>query len=440
MSNCGGKNTSSLKELYMINAQTYNALLNKLTSLERAEIDRLNTQTNHTGNENLSMPTNSLSEVSNNEGNFQNNDQDRCSSSTTEKNISVRPRIQSSLEKREAEDQIELDSDNVSNQTTEEAEHEPVLGPTKVPIDLESNSRKRKRPHKMPHIVKLSTGPGILRKTIRDGEQDENVLGEINDETKSDSEVIDKQGKENEQNSNQTDDNVGKNLGSHQCPICFKWYKNRFTKFRHLTTVHSSSDEAQQALSQKKAIEAKNRNKMRLKTKAIKHLNHKVKVFGSSSSKMKRGLKRARTQNDDDESEIEDRNKKQQLEILNPNNNSTKEKKNKKKKSLSKNASPAKPLIKAKALDSDDEVMEEEKTRRASIAGVKRSKTRQVDSGLIKIGRGTAPKRKAKTAAMIALKGKKARKSNVNSSKVPKKSQDFHGFSTDDGEEEYGEW
>ena len=54
------KNSSSLKELYMINAQTYNALLNKLTTLERSEIDRLNTRQSEGEDKNLSQPSNSV--------------------------------------------------------------------------------------------------------------------------------------------------------------------------------------------------------------------------------------------------------------------------------------------------------------------------------------------------------------------------------------------
>ena len=438
MSNCGAKKTSSLKELYMINSQTYNALLNKLTSLERAEIDRLNTQPNSTGAENLSMPTNSMTEVSQKHNDLQNFEEDQCSSSKVV-NSSMAPRIQSRLENDEASRMSSVENDFNSetdvNHDVEKDEQDPILGVNEVPLELESNPRKRK--HKMPHLVKLSTGPGILRKKIKDNDEAKDLLKVSENQEKVVADSV--QHQPDEQNSNNDEDKATSVVpkGSHQCPICFKWYKNSFTKFRHLTTMHPSAEETKLAWAKKKEKEARNRRKIKLKTKAIKHLNHTTKTVGSASSRInKRGLKRERNE---DESEIGEASKKQQLEILEPKGKTTRKRPGitvkKTKLKIPTRNDKSKTVKEVQPLDSDDDVMREDEiqNRKTSIAGVKRSRARADDPNLNKIVRASAPKRKAKEVAKKALQGKKARKSSVNSSKVRKKTEDSD-------EEDYEDW
>ena len=415
MNGCGpgGKGTSSLKELYMINAQTYNALLNKLTSLERSEIDRLNTIPSQGRDENLSMPSNSV--LSTNDETLEKNS---CSSVKS----SITPRIQSQLEETESNLTHQDDEESTSNHNEHETyeEDEPVLGEAQVPLQLNSNSRKRKRTHKMPHIVTLSTGPGILKKEKTElvQKKEDTALNADKDKQEDRTDEI------NELVATQNNaPDLSKKQTRYQCPVCQKYYKNSFTKFRHMSSMHPTSEATKEAWDLKKARELKNRNKIKLKTKAIKHLNHTVKPVGAFS---KRGVKRGRT-GDEEKNES---SKKQQLEVLEP----SKVKKrpsvsvSKMKKSKLTRRKVLSKKIEAPPLGSDDEIMTERS--RATIAGVKRSK--EAETFNTKAIRSVAPKRKAKEVAKKALKGKRSRSSNT--AKVAK-------FSADDSsDEEYRQW
>lgn len=415
MNGCGpgGKGTSSLKELYMINAQTYNALLNKLTSLERSEIDRLNTIPSQGRDENLSMPSNSV--LSTNDETLEKNS---CSSVKS----SITPRIQSQLEETESNLTHQDDEESTSNHNEHETyeEDEPVLGEAQVPLQLNSNSRKRKRTHKMPHLVTLSTGPAILKKEKTELVQKKEDTALNADKDKQE----DKTDEINELVATQNNaPDLSKKQTRYQCPVCQKYYKNSFTKFRHMSSMHPTSEATKEAWDLKKARELKNRNKIKLKTKAIKHLNHTVKPVGAFS---KRGVKRGRT-GDEEKNES---SKKQQLEVLEP----SKVKKrpsvsvSKMKKSKLTRRKVLSKKIEAPPLGSDDEIMTERS--RATIAGVKRSK--EAETFNTKAIRSVAPKRKAKEVAKKALKGKRSRSSNT--AKVAK-------FSADDSsDEEYRQW
>ena len=415
MNGCGpgGKGTSSLKELYMINAQTYNALLNKLTSLERSEIDRLNTIPSQGRDENLSMPSNSV--LSTNDETLEKNS---CSSVKS----SITPRIQSQLEETESNLTHQDDEESTSNHNDHETheEDEPVLGEAQVPLQLNSNSRKRKRTHKMPHLVTLSTGPAILKKEKTElvQKKEDTALNADKDKQEDRTDEI------NELVATQNNaPDLSKKQTRYQCPVCQKYYKNSFTKFRHMSSMHPTSEATKEAWDLKKARELKNRNKIKLKTKAIKHLNHTVKPVGAFS---KRGVKRGRT-GDEEKNES---SKKQQLEVLEP----SKVKKrpsvsvSKMKKSKLTRRKVLSKKIEAPPLGSDDEIMTERS--RATIAGVKRSK--EAETFNTKAIRSVAPKRKAKEVAKKALKGKRSRSSNT--AKVAK-------FSADDSsDEEYRQW
>ena len=415
MNGCGpgGKGTSSLKELYMINAQTYNALLNKLTSLERSEIDRLNTIPSQGRDENLSMPSNSV--LSTNDETLEKNS---CSSVKS----SITPRIQSQLEETESNLTHQDDEESTSNHNEHETyeEDEPVLGEAQVPLQLNSNSRKRKRTHKMPHLVTLSTGPAILKKEKTElvQKKEDTALNADKDKQEDRTDEI------NELVATQNNaPDLSKKQTRYQCPVCQKYYKNSFTKFRHMSSMHPTSEATKEAWDLKKARELKNRNKIKLKTKAIKHLNHTVKPVGAFS---KRGVKRGRT-GDEEKNES---SKKQQLEVLEP----SKVKKrpsvsvSKMKKSKLTRRKVLSKKIEAPPLGSDDEIMTERS--RATIAGVKRSK--EAETFNTKAIRSVAPKRKAKEVAKKALKGKRSRSSNT--AKVAK-------FSADDSsDEEYRQW
>ena len=420
MNGCStSKSTSSLKELYMINAQTYNALLNKLTSLERSEIDRLNTLPSQSRDENLSMPSDSVLSTNN-----ETLEKNSCSSV---KSASITPRIQSRLKETESDltHQNREESDSNFNEHETLEEDEPVLGETQVPIQLDSNSRKRKRAHKMPHLVTLSTGPGILKKektelvqkkedTISNADKDkqEDKTDDINESVESENNVPDLSGKRSR----------------FQCPVCEKYYKNSFTRFRHMSSMHPSSEATKEAWDLKKARELKNRNKMKLKTKAIKHLNHTVKPVSASS---KRGMKRGRVE---DEEKYES-SKKQQLEVLDPSKvkkrPSVSASKIRKNKLTGRNVLSKK--IEATPLDSDDEIMtasDKPEKSKATIAGVKRSK--EAETFNTKAVRSVAPKRKAKEVAKKALKGKRSRSSNT--AKVAKLTTD------ESSDDEYRQW
>ena len=187
MNNCrGNKTSSSIKELYMINAQTYHALLNKLTTLERSEIDRLNTQPSQESNENLSQPKNSvyMTATGTNENNFQSPCQDSHASSLTINNATTSSNFQSTDKKLVTNGNVSETDDIGDFEYDDDDEEESVLGEDdKEKRKLNCISRKRKRKHEMPHLVRLSTGPGILRLKNNDiaSDQEENL--ELNDPT-----------------------------------------------------------------------------------------------------------------------------------------------------------------------------------------------------------------------------------------------------------------
>ena len=450
MNNCrGNKTSSSIKELYMINAQTYHALLNKLTTLERSEIDRLNTQPSQESNENLSQPKNSvyMTATGTNENNFQSPCQDSHASSLATNNVTTSSNFQS-------KDKNFVTNGNVSEtdeigdfEYDDDDEEESVLGEDhKEKRKLNCISRKRKKKHEMPHLVRLSTGPGILRSTndgiASDHDQEENL--ELNDPTYYENKSSKSEDKINHEADHSEPD-------KNQCPVCFKVYTNSFTKIRHIISLHPNSAAAKQAWSLKKAKEAKNRSKIRLKAKAINRLNDNVKIIVSKSNdpEIKRGLKRDRiAEEEESDSEIEETSKKQQLEALESNHALSKVGEvgvsQDIEKSMKRNNSRKRPnsekIRDSNFEDSEDETIPKENvTKSSTIAGKKRTKSRGENANDNKISRASAPKRKAKVVAMKALKGKRVKKSVRNTSKRLKLSKGGEDFEDTD-DDEYDDW
>ena len=414
------KNSSSLKELYMINAQTYHALLNKLTTLERSEIDRLNTRRSEVEDENLSQPSNSVYMTATG------TDENASTSVGQAANVlSTNPsvsQIHSMSQKNEHpfHNENEPDSSDIGDlEYDEDDEEESVLGEGKKIVQTDINLRKRKRKHEMPHLIKLSTGPGILRYKKKDIDYDQEEgtqKAQSVDQEKDPLAYFEPESSKTEDDlQKQSADKISKD--KNQCPVCFKVYTNSFTKIRHLTSMHPTSEEAKQAWSMKKSKELKNRSKMRLKTKAINHLNDNIKIIAPSNSNKSinnRNLKRGRMVEDDSESDIDEYSKKEKN---------------------------SKSTSNIEAINSDDEIIPEENIvkSRTTIAGVKRTKARDEDAIDNKMLRAAAPKRKAKVDAIHKLKGKKARRSNRNYSKKPKLSKGSDNFEDTD-DDEYPEW
>ena len=410
------KNSSSLKELYMINAQTYHALLNKLTTLERTEIDRLNTQPSQGEEENLSQPSNSVYMTAT--GTDENASTSLGQAANVLSTIPSVSEIHSMSQKNEHPFHNENDSEfsEIGDlEYDEDDEEESVLGKGKKIVRTDTDSRKRKIKHEMPHLIKLSTGPGILRtkKKDIDYDQEDGTPQSIHQEK-------DLIANFEAESSNLKDDIHNKSdkiiKDKNQCPVCFKVYTNSFTKIRHLTSMHPTSEEAKQAWSKKRSKEQKNRNKMRLKTKATNHRNDDIKIIAPSNSNgslNNRNLKRGRMV-EDSESEDDEYSKKEKNSKVTSN---------------------------IEAIDSNDEIIPEENIvkSRSTIAGVKRTKAREEDAIDNKMVRAAAPKRKAKVDAIHKLKGKKGRKSNRNYSKRPKLSKGSDNFEDTD-DDDYPEW
>ena len=314
MQTSAGARKSSYKELFLINKSTYFALLQKLTPLEKSDIERMNKQTLIPEEDNMGMsankpasgtdsePVSTLSAPTDNtpanlsdqsasvplntntaSDVFDGNDEDTepqnaAENNDTEDNDVQQPQnnLEADLAEARAPD-IPLAVDNNDNDVPPlpEKPPTPVPAPTPEPVapptlpgpPLPPIPKGKKGRHHMPHVVTLRHTPETLVTQVH-GTTATTPHSTAHSSSSSSS------SSSNSVKTTATNDTTlpkkapSPKLGSdkkklHKCKECGAEFKADWRLFKHITSVHDASEYAKEAiLSRENTIQA-NRSKLR---------------------------------------------------------------------------------------------------------------------------------------------------------------------------------